>query len=211
MSLAKSKQFKIRVQNVQTKEFEPLLMSPHWANLNLFVSFAIRFFANHAEISLPIIRENGFSNWKWTENVIFLISKGFILFFAKCWTEIMINSFLGNGFKRAEAGSLFELFYWKATPLHAVSIGMIEFSESLDDDVLWKTEKVIIKNFIQVRILDTGFLINLVSFLFRTILQISPEPCIPRFDEDEHGCRSRHMLLTWKQLFEILREDCSLP
>lgn len=36
----------------------------------------------------------------------------------------------------SEAGSLFELFYRKATPLHATSIGMIEFSESLDDDVL---------------------------------------------------------------------------
>lgn len=35
----------------------------------------------------------------------------------------------------SEAGLLFELFYRKAAPLHAVSIGMIEFSENLNDDV----------------------------------------------------------------------------
>ena len=31
---------------MQTKEFEPLLMSPHWTNLNLFVPFAIVCFNN---------------------------------------------------------------------------------------------------------------------------------------------------------------------
>ncbi len=40
-----------------------------------------------------------------------------------------------------EAGALFELFYRKTTPLHAVPIGMTGFSKSLDKGVLLKNGK----------------------------------------------------------------------
>lgn len=89
-----------------------------------------------------------------------------------------------------EAGSLFELFYRKTAPLHAVPIAITEFSKILDKAVLLKNEKSSHEKFIQVRILDTGFLINPVSLLFHTALQTSQEPCTLRFDGDGHGCKS---------------------
>lgn len=41
----------------------------------------------------------------------------------------------------SEAGSLFELFYRKTAPLHAVPIAITEFSKVLDKAVLLKNEK----------------------------------------------------------------------
>ena len=42
---------------------------------------------------------------------------------------------------RGEAGSLFELFYQKTTPLHVVAIGITGFSKSFDKGVLLQNGK----------------------------------------------------------------------
>ena len=90
----------------------------------------------------------------------------------------------------SEAGSLFELFYRKTAPLHSVSIEMTRFSTSLAEDVLLKSRKKFYKKYTQVRILDTEFLINPVSHLFRTAPQTLPEPYTPRSDGGGYGCKS---------------------
>ena len=48
--------------------------------------------------------------------------------------------------KTSEAGALFELFYRKAPPLHAISIEMTGFFKALVKTILWKTWNVITKN-----------------------------------------------------------------
>ena len=96
----------------------------------------------------------------------------------------------GNNSNPAEAESLFELFYRKTAPLHSVSIEMTRFSTSLAEDVLLKSRKKFYKKYTQVRILDTEFLINPVSHLFRTAPQTLPEPYTPRSDGGGYGCKS---------------------
>lgn len=89
-----------------------------------------------------------------------------------------------------EAGSLFELFYRKTTPLHVVPIEMTGGQKALLKSHFWKKGKGFTKKYTQVCILDTGFLINPVSLLFHTVPQTSPEPCTPRSDGDGYGYKS---------------------
>lgn len=94
-----------------------------------------------------------------------------------------------------EAGLLFELFYRKTAPLHAVSIEMTGFSKCYDRDILLKNGKSDHRKIYSGSYARHGFLINPVSLLFHTTLQILPELCMPRSGGDEHDCKSEYMHL----------------
>ena len=64
-----------------------------------------------------------------------------------------------------EAESFFELFYRKAAPLCSVTVAMTGFSENVACSAFLKIRKSCKKIFIQMRFLDTGFLISLCLFL----------------------------------------------
>lgn len=65
----------------------------------------------------------------------------------------------------SEAGSFFELFFRETAPLRSVIIEISGASMVRYLDAPSKKPKIISKIFSQLRILDTGFLINPVSFL----------------------------------------------
>ena len=112
-----------------------------------------------------------------------------------------------------EAGSLFELFYRKAAPLHAVPIRMTGVSKRYDKNVLLKNEKSSHKKVYPSLSFRHGFLINPMSLLFRTGLQILLEPCTPRFGGDERGYRNRYMHLHFCEnpLLKNIHGDKLLP